>query len=114
MWGIIGKNLTKEAVSKIDNLENRIENIDQKLDSHIAEDEVDKVKQNRLRILIFGSDILNGIKPTREHEEDILDSITEYEKFCASHPDFKNNKAEITINLIKKDYENRLLSNNFS
>ena len=114
MWGIIGKNLTKEAVSKIDNLENRIENIDQKLDSHIAEDEVDKVKQNRLRILIFGSDILNGIKPTREHEEDILDSITEYEKYCISHPDFKNNKADITISFIKKDYENRLLTDNFN
>ena len=28
IWGIIGKNLTKEAVSKIDNLENRIEKID--------------------------------------------------------------------------------------
>ena len=28
MWGIIGKNLTKEAISKIDNLENRMENLD--------------------------------------------------------------------------------------
>lgn len=28
IWGIIGKNLTREAISKIDNLENRIENID--------------------------------------------------------------------------------------
>ena len=109
MWGIIGKNLTKEAVSKIDNLENRMENLDQKLDTHIKESEVYRIEQNRLRILIFGSDILNNIKPTKEHEEDILDSITEYEKFCASHPDFKNNKAEITINLIKTDYENRLL-----
>ena len=28
IWGVIGKNLTREAISKIDNLENRIENID--------------------------------------------------------------------------------------
>ena len=82
IWGIIGKNLTKEILTKIDNLEDHIESIDKKLDTHIKEDEINKIKQSRLRILIFGSDILNNVKPTKEHEEDIIDTITEYEKYC--------------------------------
>lgn len=101
-------------ITKIDNLEDQVESIDKKLDTHIKEDEINKIKQSRLRILIFGSDILNNVKPTKEHEEDIIDIITEYEKYCLQHPNFKNNKAEITIKLIKKDYENRLLNNDFS
>ena len=114
IWNIIGNNITRDISNKIDQLEDRVDDIDKKLDNHIKDDKVDKVRQNRLRILRFGSDLLNNIKPTKEHEEDIIDGITEYEKYCIQHPEFKNNKAEITIKLIKKDYEDRLLNDDFN
>lgn len=114
LWGIIGKNLTKDLTGKLDTLEERVDNIDQKLVQHIEEDTESRIRTARVRILRFGSDILNGTKPTKEHEEDTIDDITIYEDYCRTHPGFKNNKAEITIKLIKKDYEERLLSNDFS
>ena len=82
IWEIIGRNFNKDVLSKIETLEDRVDKIDKKLDKHVEEDKIDRVKQARLRILRFGSDILNNIKPTKEHEEDIIDTITDYEKFC--------------------------------
>lgn len=114
LWGIIGKNLTRDISSKIDLVEERVDCINKKLDKHIEEDTENKIRNTRLRILRFGSDLLNGTKPTKEHEGDTIDDITSYEEYCRTHPGFKNNKAEITIKLIKSDYEKRLISNDFN
>ena len=47
----------------------------------------------RYRILRFDDEIRHDEKHTKEHFDQIMDDITKYELYCASHPDFPNNKA---------------------
>ena len=55
----------------------------------------------RYRILRFDDEIRHDEKHTKEHFDQIMDDITKYELYCASHPDFPNNKAVFAIKNIK-------------
>lgn len=50
------------------------------------------------RILHFNDELLHGIKHSKEHFDQTLSDITEYDSYCAKHPDFKN---QITIHATK-------------
>lgn len=60
----------------------------------------------RYRILRFDDEIRHDEKHSKEHFDQILDDITEYEKYCEKNPDFKNNKAVLAIKNIKRIYQN--------
>ena len=59
----------------------------------------------RYRILRFDDEIRHDEKHSKEHFDQILDDITEYEKYCTKNPDFKNNKADLAIKNIKRIYQ---------
>lgn len=72
-------------------------------------DVMDKLNESeatnrRYRILRFDDEIRHSQKHTKEHFDQILDDITEYEKYCSNHPDYKNNKAILAIDNIKSTY----------
>lgn len=69
-----------------------------------------KVEQNeanhlRERILRFNVELLRKQKHTREDFIDVLATIDDYNTYCKSHPEYKNNRAELAINNIKRVYE---------
>ena len=59
----------------------------------------------RYRILRFNDEILHDQKHSKEHFDQILEDITRYEKFCAEHPEYENNKAILAIENIKRVYK---------
>ena len=59
----------------------------------------------RYRILRFNDEILHGIKHTKEHFDQILEDITQYEKYCFQNPAYENNKATLSIKNIEKNYQ---------
>ena len=67
----------------------------------------------RYRILRFNDEILHEQKHTKEHFDQILDDVTRYEKFCAEHPEYENNKAVLAIENIKRVYQNCSNENTF-
>ena len=67
----------------------------------------------RYRILRFNDEILHEQKHTKEHFDQILDDVTRYEKFCAEHPEYENNKAVLAIENIKRVYQNCSNDNSF-
>ena len=67
----------------------------------------------RTRILRFGDEVLNDNRHTKEHFEQILCDIDEYEHYCAEHPLFKNNKTVLTSKRIKDVYAKLLKNNDF-
>ena len=73
----------------------------------------DKADTRRYRILRFNDELLHNQRHTREHYNQILDDITEYEQYCTSHPDYKNNKAVLAIENIKSNYKNCVTNNSF-
>lgn len=59
----------------------------------------------RYRILRFNDEILHDEKHTKEHFDQLLEDITQYERYCDEHPEFPNNKAVCAINNIRSVYQ---------
>lgn len=67
----------------------------------------------RYRILRFDDEIRHGQRHTREHFNQIIDDIDDYENYCRNHPEYKNNKAESAIRKIKETFEKCKNENSF-
>lgn len=91
----------------------KLESISQRMDRMEADDAEREAKHARIRILRFGDECSHDVKHSREHFEQVIEDVDAYESFCADHPEFKNNKAVMTIRLIKETYQNRLKNNDF-
>lgn len=87
--------------------------ISRKLDAHINEDNKGDAKRERIRILRFADEVRQGKRHSKEHFNEILEDITEYNRYCAHHPEFPNDKASISIALIEDTYRMRLEKNDF-
>lgn len=75
------------------------------LDAHIREDEDDKARNARYRILRFYDEICEGRRHSESHFEDILDDIDRYEQYCQAHPDYKNSRGSLAMRNIQSTYE---------
>ena len=99
---------------KADEVIARLDTIEDRLDKHIKAEEVSQVKQARTRILRFADECRRG----EQHSEEFFDNMMEediplYEHYCENHKDFKNNKAELSIEIIEDAYKKCLLENKF-
>lgn len=63
-----------------------------------------EANNNRYKILRFDDEIRHDVLHTKEHFDQILDDITEYERYCVDHPKYKNNKASLAIDNIRHTY----------
>lgn len=81
-----------------------IANLQKTLDKHIKENDDEKARNQRYRILRFYDEICEGRRHSESHFEDILDDCSEYMKYTATHPDFKNNRGEIAMEEIQETY----------
>ena len=101
LWSLIartfGRAINGEEIERINNLTEEFQ-------SHLINYEKDKIRQVRQRVLRFNDEILMGKRHTKEHFDEILEDIDIYEKYCASHPDYKNNRANLAIHTIKDTY----------
>ena len=102
----IGRAINGEVIEKVEKLENSVESLNNKVDEGGA-------KTARARILRFGDEIIHGVRHSKEHFDDILDDMTDYEHYCHEHPDFKNDKTGLTSALIKDTYKECLKKHDF-
>lgn len=103
---VIGRAINKEVIEKVDKLEHDVSAINDKVDETGA-------KTARARILRFGDEIIHGVRHSKEHFDDVLDDITDYENYCREHPDFKNGKTGLTSALIEDTYKKCLKNHDF-
>jgi len=102
----IGKALNGEVVEKVDGLERNVEKLRSECEERAA-------NNCRTRILHFGDEILHNVRHSKEHFDQILLDITDYEQYCNNHPHFKNNVAVATIKRITEVYEDCVENNDF-
>jgi hypothetical protein len=74
------------------------------LNNHIREDEDEKARNKRYRILRFYDEMCEHRRHSESHFEDILDDIDDYEKYCEAHPEFRNNRGKVAMEHIKVIY----------
>ena len=102
----IGRAINGELIEKVDKLESDVRTINDKVDESGA-------RTARARILRFGDEIIHGVRHSKEHFDDVLDDITDYENYCNDHPNFKNGKTGLTSNLIQETYKKCLKEHDF-
>ena len=83
------------------------------MDRHIMLDDERYAKQCRMRILRFNDELLQKARHTKEHFDEILDDITEYERYCEMHPGYRNSKANMAIANVETIYQQCLAEKNF-
>lgn len=105
--------LKKELKEEIKASNDDIDDVKKTLAAHIKEDEESKTRQARIRILRFYDEICEGKRHSENHFEDIIEDIDDYESFCDSHPDFKNNRGQTACEYIKEIYKKIKAENGF-
>lgn len=90
-----------------------LDTVTQKLDTHIRVDDERNADSYRTRILQFNNELLREILHTREDFIEILAVIDDYEGYCRSHKEYKNNRATCAIENIKRVYMDRLQKHDF-
>ena len=113
----IGNALTADLKSDLKNdfneLNDKVNNIETKLESHINENKRERAADYRARIIRFNDEIMEEKTHTKEYYDNILEDIDKYEAYCNSHPDYPNNKAVMAIHNIKAKYEEHMENNSF-
>ena len=116
LWGFIQflvqrkdnkEDCSKKIVKMIEKLDEKIDKLDNELSERSA-------ISCRVRIIKFMDEILEGWSHSHDSYVQVMQDITNYLRYCAEHPDFKNHQTEATIAHIKADYQERLEKNDFS
>ena len=109
----IGRSINKEMMDKVDGLEDDIKGIKTEVDTLKKEEELERVRQARQRILRFNDEILFNKRHSKEHFDEILEDITLYEHYCDEHEEYENNKAILAIETIREVYKECLKEHDF-
>ena len=64
-----------------------------KLEEHIRVDDERDADMHRYRLLRFNTELLRKTRHTKEEFDEILYSVTYYERYCEDHPKYENNRA---------------------
>ena len=95
----IGKIMNEEIDTKVNSLEKGLKKLQISCDERAMND-------CRTRILRFNDEILHKQRHTKEHFDQILVDISNYEMYCSEHKDYKNNIANLAIKHVKDTYSN--------
>ena len=109
----LGKALNKEVLNEISTLKSRVDTLDERVQQSEAMQSERDAKTARTNILRFGDEIRIGTRHSKESFDEILSDITEYESYCTTHQDFKNNRTKSTEKIIIEVYEHCLRTDSF-
>ena len=114
-WGWLSqrKASNKAILTAIQTVEQRIVTVESKVEALSSEMNEERAVAARVRILHFCDECQAGSKHSKDSFDQCLSDITNYERYCASHPNFKNNQTEATCRYIQKLYDERLNKHDF-
>ena len=113
LFRFIGRAINGEIKEQLKALDTKINNIQTEVQQMQKEEELERVRDSRQRILRFNDDILCGKKRSKEHFDEILLDITTYEHYCNTHKDYENDKAILAIETVREVYKECLRTHDF-
>lgn len=117
VWNLIGRtigrSINKEMMEQVNDIKGDVTNMKDEIDTFKKEEELERVRQARQRILRFNDEILFEKRHSKEHFDEILDDIDTYEEYCRTHEDYENNKAVLAITTIREVYKDCLKTHDF-
>ena len=120
-WSAIGKAIGKaigraingEVIRMLSEVKSEQKSTSDRLNEHIRLDDERNADEHRARILHFNNELIRDLPHTKEEFIDILADIDSYERYCAQHPEYKNNRAVHAIANIGRVYDERLQKHDF-
>ncbi len=109
----IGKAMNRDILDKLDTVETDVKNLKEKHDNLENRMDKDDADSCRTRILRFADELRRGVEHSEEFFNQILDDISDYERYCSEHPEYKNSKAVNAIAKIDKVYQKCMEENSF-
>lgn len=109
----LGRCINKDMSDKIDLLEDQIISVRKKTEEIQNVADMRNAINCRTRILRFGDEMLHGVMHSKDHFDQILLDIKEYDSYCNTHSDFENNVTALTSERIRNAYRERLSKNDF-
>ena len=110
IWNLIGRtigrSINKEVLEQVNRLSKEVDTLKK-------DEELERARQARQRILRFNDEILFNKRHSKEHFDEILDDIDTYEDYCDAHEDYENNKAVLAISTIREVYKECLKDHDF-
>lgn len=110
---MLGAEINREVIATQGKLSDQIESVRGEIKSVKHEVGEDRAITARVRILIFADELLEGRRHSKDRFDQVLVDIDNYEKYCAAHPEFKNNQTCSTVAHIRKKYCERLEKRDF-
>lgn len=102
----IGRAINGEVIQKVDKLDRDLQTVRKEAAEQAA-------MNYRARILRFGDEVMHDVRHSKDHFDQVLHDITEYERYCKKNPDFENNMTALTSSRIKEIYRKCLEDNDF-
>ena len=103
------KNIEKKIEERFDAIDKKIdekfEATDKKIDSVAEAVDENAAVLARTHILRFSDEIKNGVVHSSEYWRQQLDDCDTYQRFCETHPNFKNSYTEHADKHIKDTYD---------
>lgn len=109
----LGRAINGEFLEKVDLQTEKLDRMEGKLNDLERVAEEREARGARVRILRFGDELLQGKDHSKEHFDQILQDITDYEQYCKDHPNFVNNMTKLTTEHIMRVYSERLDRHDF-
>lgn len=102
----VGRAINSEMIEKVDKLDKDLQTVRKEAAEQVA-------INCRVRILRFGDEVMHGVRHSKDHFDQILHDITEYERYCEENPEFENNMTTLTSTRIKEVFSKRMEKNDF-
>lgn len=116
-WTWICKPLRKALMEPMMNelkiVNDKVDKVQNDLNEHIVVSKEDRMQAARNRILRFNDEIIAGQEHTKEHFDDILIVLDEYQAYCHDHPKFPNSRCLLAIENIQDVYREKSHENSF-
>ena len=109
----IGRSVNGEVMEQVQELKQTVNSLQAEVQQIQKEEELERARQARQRILRFNDEILFEKRHSKEHFDEILDDIDTYEEYCREHEDYENNKAVLAIATIREVYKDCLKTHDF-
>ena len=110
IWNLIGRTIGRSINKEVLEQMNRLS---KEVDTLQKEEELERARQARQRILRFNDEILFNKRHSKEHFDEVLEDIDTYEAYCETHEDYENNKAVLAISTIREVYKECLKDHDF-
>lgn len=109
----LGSRLNSDVTARLDTMQQCQTETREKLDKHIKDDDERNANLLRTQILRFNDELVHDKRHTKEHFDEILKTIRDYEDYCKAHTDYKNSVCVHAIANINRVYDELLESHDF-